>query len=138
MEAEANAKLARLGPKLDRAYAAVQKKAPNAKVVVLAYLRILPKNANGCFADGLMGQHGVNVANRAQAKLNSTIATSADKAGFTVVNVDQPAGHDMCAADGKRYVSFTGIGPRDDGIPIHPTLAGRKYTANLIAKAFRA
>ncbi|MFT3715880.1 MAG: SGNH/GDSL hydrolase family protein [Gordonia sp. (in: high G+C Gram-positive bacteria)] len=137
-EQAANAKLARLGPKLDGAYAAVRKAAPNAKVVVLEYLKIMPRSANGCFADVLMGQHGVDVANRTQAKLNETIGKEAAKAGFTVVNAQQPTGHDMCAADGKRYVSFTGVGPKDEGIPIHPTIAGRKYTAALIANAFKA
>lgn len=131
-------KLDRLGPKLDRAYAAVRKNAPNAQVVVLGYLRLLPDDPAGCFADVVTGPSVVSFANRLQTGLNDTIADSAERAGFTMVNQEPPAGHSMCAADGQRYVSLTGVGPQDAGIPIHPTLAGREYTARLIADAFTA
>ncbi|WP_344785631.1 SGNH/GDSL hydrolase family protein [Gordonia caeni] len=131
-------KLDRLGPKLDRVYAAVRESAPNAKVVVLGYLRLLPDTPAGCFADVVTGPSVVRFANRLQAGLNGTIAEAAERAGFTMVNQEPPAGRSMCAPDGRRYVSLTGVGPRDAGVPIHPTLAGRKYTARLIADALAA
>lgn len=131
------AKIDRLGHRLDTVYAAIRTAAPNAKVVVLPYLRVLPGDPRGCFVDGLMGRDAVAFANRAENKLNATIIGAAKRAGFTVAD-DQQAGHDMCAPDGQRYVSMTGVGPKDDGVPIHPTLAGRQYTADLIAAAFRS
>lgn len=137
-EREAMAKLGRIGPKLDRAYAAVREKAPNAKVVVLGYLQLMPRDPAGCFADALTGRTVVDFANRLQDGLNQAIADAAERAGFVMVNRNPPAGHSVCAPDGRRYVSLTGIGPQDQGIPVHPTLAGRQYTARLIADAFAA
>ncbi len=137
VEKDAMAKIDVLGPRLDATYAAVRKAAPNAQVVVVPYLRILPDDPRGCFADVLMGDVAVQRANRVQKRLNKTITQRAERAGFTVVDPNAAPGHSMCAPDGARWVSLTGVGPGDDGVPIHPTLAGRKHVAKLVAAAFR-
>ncbi|NLU82546.1 SGNH/GDSL hydrolase family protein [Rhodococcus sp. HNM0569] len=131
-----DAKLDRLGPARDTAYDAVRAHAPHAKVVVVGYLRVLPDDAAGCFAEALTTQPGVDFANRVQRRLNDEIAAAVDRAGFTMVNRQQDDTHSMCAPDGARHVSLTGIGPGDDGTPVHPTLLGRHYTADLVADAF--
>lgn len=135
-ERAALAKLDRLGPKLDDVYAEVRDAAPNAEVVVLGYLRVLPDDASDCFISAIAGPDADRIVNNVQNRLNEVIAESADRAGFTMVNQDQNDDHTMCAPDGQRYVSLTGIGPGDEGTPIHPTLAGREYSARLIAGAF--
>ena len=132
------AKIDRLGVKLNDTYAAIRAAAPNAKVVVAGYLNVLPKNPRGCFIEPLMGTANVAFANKVQTKLNHTVRDAAVRAGFTAVNIDQKPGHDICAPDGRRYVSLTGFGPGDEGTPIHPTLPGRRQVAHLIAKAFAA
>ncbi|MEZ5210802.1 SGNH/GDSL hydrolase family protein [Gordonia sp. (in: high G+C Gram-positive bacteria)] len=137
VEKDAMAKIDILGPRLDATYAAVRKAAPNAQVVVVPYLRILPDDPRACFADVLMGDVAVQRANRVQMRLNKTITQRAERAGFTVVDPNTAPGHSMCAPDGARWVSLTGVGPGDDGVPIHPTLAGRKHVAKLVAAAFR-
>ncbi|MFT3715879.1 MAG: SGNH/GDSL hydrolase family protein [Gordonia sp. (in: high G+C Gram-positive bacteria)] len=138
VKAKTFAKIERLGTRLDGTYAAIRSAAPNAKVVVVGYLRVLPKDPRGCFIDALTGRANVAFANRAQTALNDTIRDAAGRAGFTAVNIDQKPGHDMCAPDGRRYVSLTGFGPGDEGTPIHPTITGRRHVAGLIASAFKS
>lgn len=135
---ETFAKLDRLAPRLDRVYSAIRRNAPNAHVVVLGTLRVLPDDARGCFVQFTTGQSNVDFANRAQRRLNEVMGEAADRHGFTAVNLWSDSDRSMCAAPGHRYLSLTGIGPGDHGIPVHPTIAGRKYTAGLIAKAFKA
>lgn len=133
---EANAKVERLGPALDHVYAEVTRKAPKAQVVVIGYPRLLPDDVRGCFAASYPGTGAVAVANDVQRRLNEQIAESADRAGFTAVFPDAQAKHTMCAPDGQRYVSLTGLGPGDAGTPVHPTLLGRQATAKLVAAQF--
>lgn len=132
------AKLERLPARLDKAYSSIREHAPNAHVVVLGTLRVLPDKADGCFVQTTAGQSSVDFANRAQRQLNETMARVAERHGFTAVNVWSDGSRSMCAADGQRYLSLTGVGPGDYGIPVHPTLAGRRYTASLIADSFKA
>ncbi|WP_454162389.1 SGNH/GDSL hydrolase family protein [Gordonia iterans] len=135
-EKDAMPKIDKLEPRLDRTYAAVRAAAPNAQVAVIPYLKILPDDPRGCFVDAVMGAPAVKSANRVQKRLNATITEAATRAGFTVVDPNTLPGRDMCGPDGKRFLSFTGMLPGENGTPIHPTLAGRKHTAKLVAAAF--
>ncbi|NKY41857.1 GDSL-type esterase/lipase family protein [Nocardia cerradoensis] len=124
-----------LPTQLDTAYAAIRRHAPNAKIVVLGYPRILPDDPAGCFVDAITGRDAVAFANTTQATLNSDIAAAADRVGFTYVDPSAPGDHSICARDGQRFVSFTGLENGDDGSAFHPTEAGRRYMA---ARAFAA
>lgn len=132
----AYARLGKLGPQLDRVYSSVRRAAPNARVVVLGYLRLLPDNARGCYLETTVGQGNVDFGNAVQRRLNSEIAKAADRAGFTVVNQWQDGSHSVCAPDGERHVSMSGLERGDQALAFHPTLTGRKYAAGLIADAF--
>ncbi|MBM7368555.1 SGNH/GDSL hydrolase family protein [Gordonia hydrophobica] len=134
----AHAKLDELGGHLDEVYAAVRRAAPNAHVVVLGYLRLYPQKARGCFVETTLGQDAVDFGNEIQYRLNDEVAEAAHRAGFTMVNKWQDGTNSMCAPDGKRHVSVLGIGPGDEALAMHPTIAGRKYSAGLIAEAFAA
>ncbi|MGX1809438.1 SGNH/GDSL hydrolase family protein [Nocardia sp. NPDC055321] len=133
---DAEAKLDRLGASLDNAYGAVRAKAPNAKVVVVGYLRLLPERSAGCIIDLTMGQDVVDFGNRIQQRLNDEVSRAAERAGFIMVNKWQDGHNSVCAPDGHRYVSITGIAPGDEALAYHPTIAGRRYIAGLVADAF--
>lgn len=133
---DAEAKLDRLRASLDSAYAAVRAKAPNAKVVVVGYLRLLPDHSAGCVIDLTMGQDVVDFGNHIQHRLNDEVARAAERAGFTMVNNWQDGRNSVCAPDGQRYVSITGIGPGDEALAYHPTITGRRYIAGLVTDAF--
>ncbi|NEW47988.1 SGNH/GDSL hydrolase family protein [Nocardia cyriacigeorgica] len=133
---EADDKLDRLGARLDSTYATVRAAAPNATIVVLGYLRLLPDRAAGCIVEMTMGQDVVDFGNRIQRRLNDEVARAAERAGFVMVNRWQDGANSVCAADGQRHVSITGVGPGDEALAYHPTITGRRYTAGLIAEAF--
>lgn len=135
VERTALRKVGRLPAKLDGLYRAIHTKAPDARVVVVGYFRITPSSPLGCFLGPLVGRDGVATVNRVQRRLNEVIGDAARRAGFAFVNGWSDGSNSICARDGRRYVSLTGIGPRDSGTPLHPTLAGRLYSARLIANA---
>jgi len=130
-------KLDALGPRLDVAYAAVRSHAPNAQVVVAGYPRIFPDDADGCFMDVVATQEGVDYLNHVQDRLNGEIAAAAERAGFSMVARWGDGSNSICAPDGQRHVSLTGVGPSDNGIPLHLTLLGRQHQADLIVREFR-
>lgn len=108
-----------LPAKLDRTYAAIRAKAPNATVVVLGYPRLFGKSLACAAANGITAQEAV-WANEVADLLDTTIAGRAAAAGFTYQSMIRSfAGHDVCAStpyvNGKSWSIADGY---------HPTRAG--------------
>ena len=135
VRAAAQDKLTRLPQRLDAAFTAIRHHAPNAKTVVLGYLKILPDDPGSCFVDPIAGRTGIAFGNSVQKELNDTVAKAATHAGFIFVDPTSPGDHSICAPLENRYVTLTGLEPGDNGTPFHPTSLGREYMA---AKAFTA
>lgn len=119
-----------LPAKLDRAYAAIRAKAPNATVVVLGYGRMFGKSVSCAAANGITAQEAV-WANEVADLLDATIAGRVAAAGFTYQSsIKSFTGHDMCAAtpyvNGKSWSIADGY---------HPTRAGY---SEALAPAVRA
>ncbi len=121
--------------RLRTTYRAIRAAAPNARVVVLGYPRGLPDRIEGCPLLAAIDPDQLDFTAHAWQEMNDTIAAVAAETGFTMVAEKSPDGHDMCAPDGARYISATGVGPGDDGTPVHPTRAGREYLAELATAA---
>ncbi|EIU03763.1 putative secreted hydrolase [Mycobacteroides abscessus 5S-0422] len=137
-KAQFSANVASVGPKLTGAYAAIRQAAPNARVFTVGYLPILPPDAKGCLVGLINTQETINFLNGLQRQLNDTIVAESSKAGFTPVIPATSSDHSVCAADFQRYVSMTGAGAGDEGIPMHPTAPGRQYVAERVAIAMRS
>lgn len=137
-KAQFSANVASVGPKLTGAYAAIRQAAPNARVFTVGYLPILPPDAKGCLVGLINTQETITFLNGLQRQLNDTIVSESSKAGFTPVIPTTSSDHSVCASDFQRYVSMTGTGVGDEGIPMHPTAPGRQYVAERIAIAMRS
>ncbi|OHU22491.1 hydrolase [Mycobacteroides franklinii] len=137
-KAQFSANVASVGPKLTGAYAAIRRAAPNARVFTVGYLPILPADAKGCLVGLINTQETITFLNGLQRQLNDTIIAESAKAGFTPVIPATSSDHSVCAADFQRYVSMTGTGAGDEGIPMHPTAPGRQYVAERVAIAMRS
>lgn len=137
-KAQFSANVASVGPKLTGAYAAIRRAAPNARVFTVGYLPILPADAKGCLVGLINTQETITFLNGLQRQLNDTIIAESSKAGFTPVIPATGSDHSVCAADFQRYVSMTGTGAGDEGIPMHPTAPGRQYVAERVAIAMRS
>lgn len=124
--------------RLDTAYDAVRRHAPNAKVVVAAYERFLPNSAHNCPVAWANGPQRVHFVNSQWKQFTETIEITARKHGLSVVGAwdDNAADHSVCAKSGSRYWSITGLEASDSGIPMHLTSLGRRHVANEIAETF--
>lgn len=137
-KAQFSANVASVGAKLTGAYAAIRQAAPNARVFTVGYLPILPANASGCLVGLINSQETITFLNGLQRQLNNTIVAESNRAGFTPVMPETSSDHSVCAPDYQRYVSMTGTGAGDEGIPMHPTAPGRQYVAERVAIAMRS
>ncbi|MEU9804433.1 SGNH/GDSL hydrolase family protein [Mycobacterium sp. NPDC050853] len=137
-KAQFSTNVSSVGPKLTGAYAAIRQAAPNARVFTVGYLPILPANASGCLVGLINSQETITFLNGLQRQLNSTIIAESGKAGFTPIIPETGSDHSVCAPDYQRYVSMTGSGAGDEGIPMHPTAPGRQYVAERVAIAMRS
>ncbi|MFO7193997.1 MULTISPECIES: SGNH/GDSL hydrolase family protein [Thermocrispum] len=86
---------AELPGRLDALYAEIRAKAPNARVVVMGYPRVLTSGSCWWFSGTKR-----NAVNSAADELSGIIAARAAAAGFTYVDVrDDFAGHEVCTSD---------------------------------------
>lgn len=83
-------------PALVRALAAVRQKAPNARIAVLGYPRLLPDHT-GCFPLMPIAVGDVRYVNTIETTLNDAVRRAANETGVTYVDTYGPsAGHDAC------------------------------------------
>lgn len=128
---EAKAKITNeLPAKLDRTYAAIRAKAPNATVVVLGYGRLFGKDLSCAAANGITAQEAV-WANEVADLLDTTVAGRVAAAGFVYKSsIKSFSGHDVCSTspylNGKSWSVADGY---------HPTRAGY---ADAMAPAVRS
>lgn len=119
-----------LPAKLDRAYAAIRAKAPNATVVVLGYPRLFGSDLTCVAADGITAQEAV-WSNEVADLLDATISDRAGAAGFAYKSsIASFTRHDVCAS--TPYVNGRSWSAADG---YHPTRAGY---AEAMAPAVRA
>ncbi len=86
-----------LGPRLDRVYTAIQRRAPDAKVVVLGYPRVF--SSTGCQITPGITSAERSRANRLADGLDRVIASRAAAFGFSYLSAITPfAGHATCSS----------------------------------------
>jgi lysophospholipase L1-like esterase len=112
-----------LPPKLDATYAAIARRAPNARVLVLGYPLLFDETATSCGFAGLSvtKRRAINEGDR---RLNAVIEERAEAAGFVYVNVmDDFAGHGACAP--QPWINGLVILPPTNSF--HPNGDGYRY-----------
>jgi lysophospholipase L1-like esterase len=83
-----------------KGFAAIKAKAPNARIVVSGYLRMIPEGGRSCWPRIPLAKGDLPYFDEAERRLNGLLRKSAEAAGATYVDVYQMSiGHDMCAAD---------------------------------------
>lgn len=127
-----DAEFAALPAKMLAMLQAIQRAAPKAKVLLVAYPRVLPASATPCPPSVPMTQADLKylagVGNRLQSILTRAATTA--KVGF--VDTYTPKGHDACAAPDQRWVE--GEVPASPAFQFHPNAAGMAAQAKLIVK----
>jgi lysophospholipase L1-like esterase len=119
-----------IGARVERAIRRVQRRAPQARVLVVGYLRLAPADGR-CralpFAEGDY-ETGVEV----QRSLNDALAAAADRTGVGFVDMYAASdGHDICAdepwVNGVETV-------QDEALAYHPFPAGMEAVAEQIVE----
>lgn len=115
-------------PNIVQALRDVRAKAPNAKIGISSYLRILPPT-RGCYPIMPVASGDVRYLNRIQATLNNAVARAAAATRVTFIN-QAPAdtGRDACQPIGRRWVEPV-IGSTNF-VPVHPNALGEKAMAD--------
>ncbi|MFC5066012.1 SGNH/GDSL hydrolase family protein [Actinomycetospora atypica] len=114
-------------PRIVQALRDVRAKAPNARVAIAGYLRILPAD-RGCFPTMPIAAGDVAYLDGIQAALNDAVARAAAATGATFVDVTGiSTGHDACQPPGTRWVEPY-LNPVN-AAPVHPNVAGEKAMA---------
>lgn len=109
---------------------AVRAKAPDARIVLVGYLRIMPQTGT-CESVGIPAAEVASVVSAEEA-LDAAQASAAQQAGIDYVSLRRASlGHDACAGD----AAWTNGGQvtGGDGIVFHPRAAGMRAVAKAVA-----
>jgi lysophospholipase L1-like esterase len=111
--------------------AAVADRAPDAKVVLVGYLRVVPED-RGCDNLGGAALDTGRVAD-GEVKIDAMMAAAAKNAGATYVSMnDSSEGHDACNTDAWTNGLAPALG---NGISLHPRKIGMEQVARAVEQA---
>jgi lysophospholipase L1-like esterase len=110
--------------------AGIRQRSPQAKVVVVGYLRILPPSG-GCWPVVPLAAGDVPYLNGVQNELNGMLAQQAQAAGDTFVDPSTVPGHDVCRPESTKWVE--GLIPTTAAFPFHPNAAGMAAVEGMVA-----
>lgn len=130
---EAAAALAKpLGEKLD----AIRDRSPKAKIFMVGYGPIIPKDGAGCWGKVNVSASDAPYFYGWQNAISETEKATAEAHGATYVDFfNAGKGHDACQSPSKRWTNpVNGVGSA--GWPLHPTLEGSRAAAAALAKAW--
>lgn len=108
----------------------IHERAPQATVVLVGYLRILPPEG-GCWPVVPFARGDVPYFDGVEHQLNAMLAAQAGANNATFVNPGDVLGHDVCSGD--KYVE--GLIPESLSVPVHPNANGQAYVTGLVAAA---
>ncbi|HJP96054.1 MAG TPA: SGNH/GDSL hydrolase family protein [Candidatus Saccharimonadales bacterium] len=143
-----NTKIANLGKatvqySLPNLYSSIKHDAPNADVAVLGYPRLFPTKPPKTCATGIgnlkFSKSDMTWMNSMSAKLDSVIKSSAQRAGFKYIDVqDSLQGHELCTK--TPYVNRAILDATNPNIlnqinwSFHPKAAGHRIFATILQK----
>ncbi|WP_067463418.1 SGNH/GDSL hydrolase family protein [Nocardia amamiensis] len=114
-------------PAVKKALADIHAKAPSAKVAILAYPQVMPKDNSNCFLTMPIAKGDVPYINNIQDTLNGVVKRAADETDTTFVGMQSSIGHDVCKPIGIRWVEPAVWGL--NFVPIHPNALGMEKMA---------
>ncbi|WP_307851179.1 SGNH/GDSL hydrolase family protein [Nocardiopsis sp. MG754419] len=115
---------------VSQVYADIAERSPNATVLSIGYLQIMPESG-GCWPSTPIARGDVPLLDEAQTALNAMIAEESAAHGAVFVDTFE-RGHDVCQGSDTRWVE--GLIP-EDGAPVHPNNLGMAATTDFVLDA---
>ncbi|MDT7558241.1 MAG: hypothetical protein QOI68_2711 [Pseudonocardiales bacterium] len=116
-------------PKVAAVLDEIDKRSPDAKVLVVGYPTILPDTGPGCFPVIPFSPGDVAYFRGIEKKLNAMLEQQAQDAGAEYVDTYRTSiGHDACKLPGTKWVE--GLVPTSPAAPVHPNALGERNSAN--------
>jgi lysophospholipase L1-like esterase len=126
-------------PKVAAAIQGIHDRAPNARVLVVGYLALLPPSTKAgiCWPLVPITAGDIGYLHGVQEHLNAMIATQAAANGATYVDAYTPSiGHDACRPPLVRWTEP--VVPVSPGAPLHPNRQGMFSTADAVVRTIQA
>ncbi|MFD7640971.1 SGNH/GDSL hydrolase family protein [Kitasatospora sp. NPDC059795] len=130
---EVQRKMQDTGERLATALGEVKRRAPEAKVLLIGYPALLPQDPTRCaetLGNGIAAAD-VGFVTEQEQQLNAMLRQRAEAAGVTFVDTyTSSTGHDMCEAEGTRWIEP--LGASGGLAPIHPNAQGQQGMATAV------
>ena len=125
---ELGARIDATAPKVAAVLAAIRRRAPAARILVVGYPVILPAAGPGCWPLMPIAVGDVAWLRTVEGRLNAMLAEQAAGAGATFVDTyNSSVGHDVCRLPGSKWVE--GFVPTAPASPVHPNALGMTNSA---------
>jgi hypothetical protein len=125
-------------PKLVAAFQEIHRIAPNARILAIDYLSLVPDH--GCYPTVPATDEDMAYIHDKFLELNAMVARAAATGGAEFVDTFNPTlGHDFCQLPTVRYGEIYGPSANDPavGVPAHPNAAGARAQAAVILDYLR-
>lgn len=125
-------------PKLVRAFRAIRRLAPRARILVVDYMAVVPDH--GCYPRVPATDTDMAYISAKFRQLNAMVRRAAERAKVEFVNTfRRTIGHDMCQGPRVRYAEVYGPSVNDPavGVPAHPNAAGARAQAAAVLAHLR-
>lgn len=120
-------------PALVQALNDVKARSPKARVAILTYPQVLPRDNVGCYPTVPIARGDVAYVNSLQDTLNDAVRRAARDTGSILVDVAaQSDGHDSCQPSGTRWVEP--MMGSTQLVPVHPDAVGEAAMARITAE----
>jgi lysophospholipase L1-like esterase len=115
-------------PKIAAVLQGIHQRSPNARVAIVGYPDVLPKNGESCYPMVPLSPDDIRYIDEKIVQINAMIAgqAAANNADFVDTYADS-GGHDVCKLPPERW--FEGLVPTEPAYPMHPNAQGEASMA---------
>ena len=115
-------------PKIAAVLQGIHQRSPKARVAIVGYPDVLPKNGESCYLMVPLSPDDIRYIDEKIVQINAMIAgqAAANNADFVDTYADS-GGHDVCKLPPERW--FEGIVPTEPAYPMHPNAKGEASMA---------
>lgn len=117
------AKIEDARPKIDAVLQGIHARSPKARVAIVGYPDVLPRDGTNCYPTVPLSPDDVKYIDALIVRINKMIAEEAAKNDAEFVDTyDDSIGHDVCKLPPDRW--FEGLAPTEPAYPLHPNAKG--------------